>query len=169
MLLSNAHKKNQGFTLPEVLIIVVVIGILAAVAAPSFLATLNRSRVNDALAAVEGALKEAQREAMKRGQSCTVTLNTTTKKVTGPCLVTGERDLCEKRGVDGNCIQPKALIEILTGGNEITYTFKGHIASAGTIKVYRPDTSSQKCLVISAGIGIMRTGDFDGTDCNTPS
>jgi prepilin-type N-terminal cleavage/methylation domain-containing protein len=165
----NAHRGNQGFTLIESLIIVLVIGILAAIAAPSFLATLNRSRVNDALASVEGALKEAQREAIKRSTNCTVTLDTTDKKVTGPCLVTGDRDLCEKRDDDGNCIQPKALIDVPPDGNEITYTFKGHTASAVTIKIYRPDTSSQKCLVVSAGIGIMRTGDLEGTNCKTSS
>lgn len=166
---SNAHRSDQGFTLIESLIIVAVIGILAAVAAPSFLATLNRSRVNDALTSVEGALKEAQKEATKRSTSCTVTLDTTDKKVTGPCLVTGDRVLTNN-----------VLIKTSMAGTAptITFSYKGTVtlSDTGTIALYRSNESNnQRCLVLSSPLGIIRSGNYTGsvsgsitaTNCST--
>jgi prepilin-type N-terminal cleavage/methylation domain-containing protein len=74
MLLSNARNKNQGFTLIETLIILVIIGVLSAIAAPSFLSMFNRNKVNDALDQVRGALQEAQRQAMGKSRSCVVVM-----------------------------------------------------------------------------------------------
>lgn len=153
MLPSSVHRSDQGFTLIESLIIVLVIGILAAIAAPSFLATLNRSRVNDALAAVEGALKEAQREAVKRSTNCEVTLGT--NSVTGPCLVTGTRTLNN--------------VNLRSSASTVEFSFKGNTTSGNTIVLSNPDSSiNQKCLAVAIGIGIMRTGKYQdnatGTD-----
>lgn len=155
MLLSNAHRSDQGFTLIELLIIVVIVGILTAIAAPSFLALLNRSRIHDALVAVEGALKEAQREAVKRSTSCTITLST--NSVTGPCLVTGSRNL-------------KNEIQLATNisGSPATVTFSHRgtvtLSDTGTIVLYRSDSSNgQRCLVMSSPLGIVRTGNYSGS------
>lgn len=164
MLPSNAPKSNQGFTLPEVLIIVIIVGILAAIAAPSFLAFLNRSRVNNALVAVEGAFKEAQREAIRKSKSCEIDIPTgSDQTITSDCFVTGPRTL------DG--------IRIRLSKNTswtVTYDFKGRtndISNAGTMFFSIPNTSMQeKCLVISQGIGIMRSGVFDNSssaNCKT--
>lgn len=163
MLPISVPKRNQGFTLTEVLIIVVVVGILAAVAAPSFLGWYNRQKVNQALIEVQGALKEAQREAIKKSKGCTVTLNT--NSVTGDCLVTGRRDLCEKRDSSGTCIKPGVEIKTNLSGNKISFSFKGNTTSGGTTILYMPDgsTSEMKCLAVSNGIGIMRTGDYSGS------
>jgi type II secretory pathway pseudopilin PulG len=74
MLLCNA-RNNEGFTLIETLIIVIIIGILSAIVAPSFLGMLNRNKVNAALVQVRGTLQEAQREAIRRSKRCQVGLS----------------------------------------------------------------------------------------------
>ncbi len=155
MLPYNARINNQGFTLIETTIIVVIVGILSAIAAPSFLGMLNRNKVNDALVQVRGALQEAQREAMRKSKSCSVTINTTNKKVTGPCLVTGARAL-----PDG--------VEIATttniNNNQIQFSYKGTItlSDAGTVVMFNSNTSQKKCLVISKPLGIIRVGNYSG-------
>ncbi len=163
MLPSSAHKGNQGFTLTEVLIIVVVVGILAAIAAPSFLGWYNRQKVNQALTKVQGALKESQREAIKKSKSCTVTLNTNI--VTGDCLVTGDRDL------NGVVLRRPDTM------SAISFDFKGVTGNTGTVVLALPaDSVQQKCLVLAPGVGIMRTGNYSDNDrtgysasnCDTP-
>lgn len=166
MLLSNARKNSEGFTLIETLIIVVIIGILSAIAAPSFLGLFNRNKVNDALSQVQGALQEAQRDAIRKSKSCAVTINTTDKIITSPCLVTGSRDLCDERNSVGNCTKSRIAIATNLIGTPpiITFSFRGNTTNSGTIVVYTSDNSSSKkgCLAISNGLGIMRTGNYTG-------
>lgn len=156
MLPSNARHSNQGFTLIETLIILIIIGVLAAIAAPSFLGMLNRNKVNNALNQVRGALQEAQREAIRKSKPCTVTVNTTTKKVTGTCLVTGERTL-----PDG--------VEIATttniNNNPIEFSYKGTITliDAGTVVLFNSNIQQKRCLVISKPLAIIRVGNYSGS------
>ena len=44
MLLFSVRKNSQGFTLIEIVVILFIIGILSAIATPSFLAVLNRAK-----------------------------------------------------------------------------------------------------------------------------
>jgi prepilin-type N-terminal cleavage/methylation domain-containing protein len=72
---SNVRKsKNKGFSLIETLIIVVIVGILAAIAIPSFVGSFDRVQLNQAVVEVRGILQEAQRQAIRKSQPCGVTI-----------------------------------------------------------------------------------------------
>ena len=63
MLLYDVLKKsNKGFTLVEMIAAVIIVGIIAALAAPNLLGMLNQARVKDGLGQVEGAIREALEE-----------------------------------------------------------------------------------------------------------
>jgi len=51
---SLVRKREQGFTLIELMIVVAIIGILAAIAVPNFINYRNKSRVASAVATSEG-------------------------------------------------------------------------------------------------------------------
>ena len=64
---------QQGFTLIEALVVVVMIGVLLALAAPSFITYTSSQKVKTASFDVYAALVFARSEAIKRRQNVTVT------------------------------------------------------------------------------------------------
>lgn len=161
------YKKNQnGFTLTEMVIIGLVVGIFAAIAVPSFLGWLNRKKVDDVLAQVEGAIKEAQSEAIKQGQICEVDLgvlvpNTITARVRGTaqtCLPTGPRNL-DRLGVSVLANNETGIVMASTNGTTIEFSPRGTTTTNNLLVFYRPGNTG-RCLAISSGLGIVRIGDY---------
>ena len=56
---------NPGFTLVEMLVIIILIGILSAITAPSWLSLLKRQRLNTAQAETLSIMREAQARAKR--------------------------------------------------------------------------------------------------------
>lgn len=69
------RQKNRGFTLIEALVVVTVIGILAALTVPAFTKMLERNRLKGAAEALFNDLQLARTEAIKRNQDVTVTFS----------------------------------------------------------------------------------------------
>ena len=153
------EKSDRGVTLTEMLLAVIVVSILTAVTAPSTIGLFNQNRVKNGFVQLKGAIKESQRLAMRRGRRCKIRLDTTNQKVkisppdakgnyTG-CLL-GERKL------------PEGVLFKTNSHPNIVFSAKGNTNSAKTIVVYSPNTKTQRCLVISLGLGIMRSGNYTG-------
>jgi type II secretory pathway pseudopilin PulG len=146
----------------EITVVLMILGILAAIAVPSFLSMLNKSKVSDALAQVRGALQEAQREAIRKSMTCTVTVpKGNNQTISSTCFVTGDRTLTDIN-IDYTNTAPWT----------ITFDYKGRtndVNSSGTIKLtsINGNTNEIKCLVISQGLGIIRTGNYTGTNCES--
>ena len=158
MLLFNVRKQEQGFTLIEMIVTVIVVGILSAITAPSLIGLFDQMRVKDGLRQIESSLKEAQRQAMRRGSSCKVTLKTTDNTITGnptQCLA-GSKIIDDRLEFKGN-----------DGGDEIeiTFTRKGsNTSDATTIAIFRDGSNNgiQKCVIVAANLGGMKSGNYTG-------
>jgi prepilin-type N-terminal cleavage/methylation domain-containing protein len=68
----NPSKTTAGFTLIEILVVVMLMGIIAAIAAPGWLSFVNQRRVNAANDVIFRALQEAQSEAKTKKLSYSV-------------------------------------------------------------------------------------------------
>ena len=162
--------KYTGFTLIETLIIILIVGILAAIAAPSFLSWLRNREVDDALGLVVGALKESQSEALRLSKGCTVNLDTTRQTIeatvippqTPPenCLPTGSRNL---RATSRN-------MRMITSFNpgDLVFTFKKTTPNEGIIVLFQQDATKPRCVVVSEGLGLIRTGYYQGDTSSPP-
>ncbi len=80
---SGYTQQDAGFSLLELIAVMVIIGILSAIAAPGWLAFVNRQQLNKANEVVLAALQEAQREAKNKKLSYSVSFqkNTTTQNL----------------------------------------------------------------------------------------
>ncbi|MEB3215324.1 MAG: prepilin-type N-terminal cleavage/methylation domain-containing protein [Nostocales cyanobacterium 94392] len=65
---------SSGFTLIEVLVVIAMVGVLSAIAAPSWLGFVARQRLNKANDSIFSALQEAQRQAKKTKLNYSVSL-----------------------------------------------------------------------------------------------
>jgi prepilin-type N-terminal cleavage/methylation domain-containing protein len=72
---TRCRKGDQGFTLLEVLVTVLVLGILSSIAAPSWLAFINNQRVRTVNDRVLQSLRSAQSEAKRTKRDVTVIFN----------------------------------------------------------------------------------------------
>ena len=68
-------KKESGFTLLEMVVVIAVIGILSAIAIPNFIAWLSNRRVNSAARQMVSLLQNARIEAARAGANVVVTFD----------------------------------------------------------------------------------------------
>jgi prepilin-type N-terminal cleavage/methylation domain-containing protein len=183
----NVHK-NQGFTLLEILVALAITGILAALTGPNLSAWLNRNEVQQATDAIQLALEDAQRQAIRLGRICRInfTNGTSNNPTVYSQITASEPDCLVATNTNGGSLSlPQEIFMVVnnfpTLGSSpgVQFSFRGHVpgltfdppedqaiivlypAADATADPY--PNQEKKCLVIASMLGIIKQGTYNDT------
>lgn len=172
----------NGFTLTEVLVVIVIAGVLAAIAAPGWLAFMNRQRIQTARTETLQMLREAQKEAITKRASYGVEIQSGANA--------GDDDILVKlSNKDGQVSNVRAQVissgdfdvqlSAVPNNNQIFFDFDGSVIQPpdqannpdGSVYkvVLQTETSGEltgdrNCVIVETLLGSMR--EASGDDCN---
>lgn len=165
----NRPTTTTGFTLPELLIVIVMAGILALIATPSWISLVNNRRASSARDEVIQVIRQAQDQAERDRAIRTFRLTANDSpplmEVQRPTNTTPEILVSERIGGQGT---PENLLRVGTSaGNTLTLTYNAtgaldSLPASPTI-ITVVVGSSRRCVRIENLLGTMRT--LDGNDC----
>jgi type II secretory pathway pseudopilin PulG len=160
------HKTEAGFTIVELMLIVAIMGIFAAIAAPAWDAFVSRQRVGAVNGQVLQALQSAQAEAKRTKQNVEVTFNFNPPTVDPPTYtVNGVNP--QKLNVGGEI--KEEMITLSPDAAQITFNYIGAVENTNVpFKIVvapagSSNSSSQRCVIVETILGAMRTA--EGSDC----
>ena len=191
----NVHK-NQGFTLLEILIALAITGIIAALTGPNLLAWLNSNKVQEATDAIQLALEDAQRQAIRLGRICRI--NFTNGTSNNPTVYSRITALDKDSNPDPGCLVaananagslnlPQGIFMVtnfpLLGKSPgVQFSFRGHVPgltftppqNQAIIVLYPAANAAnpypnqeRKCIVIASLLGIVKQGTYNGNPLGT--
>ncbi len=170
-LLTKRNSSNTGFTIVEVLIVVLIIGILSAIVAPGWDAFITRQRIRTVNSQVLQALQKAQSQAKLKKENVVVNFD----NVADPPTVSldgieqnlnanGEIKAGMVELVSGVCTDENCTA--FTASTNVTFDYLGAVDENSVpfiVTISTPDRGLRRCVIIQTIIGGMRTA--EDTDC----
>lgn len=167
------RNQNHGFTLLELTTVALIVGVLIAIAIPNLLGQYRKYQAQNALRQLRSSVIDAQRQAKRRGKTCKIKFDkvTTNGTTRDRITVVSSSDPGETGKDYSDCLVTERIFpEFISLQNnipgttdKITFSPKGNTPTSGTIKLSASDLDINKCLVISNGLGIIRTGEYEAS------
>jgi prepilin-type N-terminal cleavage/methylation domain-containing protein len=169
----NKYKDNQGVTLLEILITIVVIGILATLSLPNMVGMFSKNNLSQAVQTIQSSLQDSQRQALRRGLKCNIVLDarTTPPQIFSPsdvqenktvvdepknydCLIGGNKQLPSDIAIASNLrinnsTAPKKV-------SIVQFSYKGQPLNlvGDTSNLVNPGPASQPAIIIIGAKGV---------------
>jgi prepilin-type N-terminal cleavage/methylation domain-containing protein len=172
------RQSSSGFTLIELIVVMVMVGALFSIAAPSWLAFMNRQRANDARDQIAQALRTAQTEARRTQRAHEFAFFIPSPNAT-PRLVVRPRGTTGTAGDElGNGSFQPGMVDIRLASNQVVvsdqpvviFDKSGAISEEWiprlpvTISVAAPEGANNKqCIVLQSLLGAQEK--LSGSDC----
>ncbi|MGK7890372.1 MAG: prepilin-type N-terminal cleavage/methylation domain-containing protein [Leptolyngbyaceae cyanobacterium] len=180
---SNPKRSTSGMTILEVMVVIAIIGILSAIAAPGWVSFANRQRANRATDQILQAIRSAQADARRTRRSREVTFEMVPTAADPDTLIPavngirlGEGDLkavaLEVLDEDGTVILNTENDTDITNVQSVTFESTGGLDDNLDLPVYItvgvPDLDgAKKCVIIRSLLGATQTA-RDG-ECTPPT
>jgi len=165
---SLTSSSTAGFTLLEALVVLIIVAILAGIAAPGWLAFLNRQRMNAVRSDLVDVLKEAQTTARQQRRDVTVSI----VDPAVPSVSDGTTQVLGGGNFPEGTIQLSAYIEEDTNpATSVTFNYQGRPEDEASVpfvfSISPTGVPAQRCVIVANLLGSLKTA--EGADCNDPS
>jgi prepilin-type N-terminal cleavage/methylation domain-containing protein len=169
--LASTPRPQAGFTLIEVLVVVIIAAVLAGIAAPSWLGFLNRQRVSSVRSELTQTLRGAQQQAIQRRQPVNIRIG----DVNGAPAIFVNDVPQVLGGESGNPGNVKLSAYSVTGGtptNKTGISFdyqglpRGHVVP-WVVSINANESAARQCVIVANLLGTLKTADND--DCKDPN
>jgi prepilin-type N-terminal cleavage/methylation domain-containing protein len=166
----SAKQSTSGYTLVEMIVVLVIVGILSAIAAPGWLSFMNSRRANAARDQIAQVIRQAQAQARSSKSGQIVSFDTAANPPTITALGVTQR-------IGNDQLEPGSVaLQAKNGGAAITqvrFDSNGNIESPDidpdtglkVTVIVPPSTGATRCVIVQTLLGGMRSG--SGTsECN---